>query len=215
MQVTNITVRFLKRYQPVQFEPAEAEVSASVAFSEVETDVEANVAAASDLFRSVRREVYTALNRTPPDEPNPPPSAKKTTSGTQTSDVTVAGAKGGRKTTKTPPTGTEAADFDNIGEAAPATPAAQAVAQPQQAAAAKPAPQQQAPSVNISLTLPELQKHLSGLVNSGKVTPERVKGLYPGFKINRVAELKDDQIAAFKVALDNLEKEGNSGTADL
>jgi hypothetical protein len=210
MQLTNVTVRFLKRYQPVQFEPAEAEVSASVAFSEVETDVEANIAAASDLFRSVRREVYTALNRTPPDEPTPPPSAKKI--GVKTEDTTIAGGKGGKKTTKTPPTGAETADFGDAGETAPQ---AQAPAQQTAPAQSKPAPQQAAPSVNISLTLPELQKHLSGLVNSGKVTPDKVKALYPGFKVNRVAELKDDQIAAFKVALDNLEKEGSSGLADL
>jgi hypothetical protein len=220
MKIVNITARFMRRIQPQDYEPAEAELSAQVAFDDGEVvEIADGASRAGDLLLALRAEVYRSLNRQPPADPQaPPPNAKVVTA------ADVEGGRKGKKTTKTPPTGNETADLGEATPAQAAKPAPQPATAEQTAAAAATAavattkavtaatPSTAAPAVNVKLTLPELLAHLNALVGSSKVAVESVKALYPQFKVTRVAELKEDQIAAFKVALDNLEKTGSASS---
>ncbi len=235
-QITEIGVRYMRRIQVRDYEPAESEVSLKA----ILLDGEDPKSIAVEVMAFASGEVHDSLGL--------PRSAKmpvrQTTAAGQSKTTDQFGGVKDQKTVSTPVGKPAPAASDIPGETAPpaqqAKPAAatsdipDGAAAPQQAkpaastsdipdgAAPKttqaPAQQQQqqqaAPAGDAAMTAADLSKWIGDQVRAAKITSAAVKAVYPKFGVTRIVDLKADQVAACKAALDQAIKE-HASASDL
>jgi hypothetical protein len=205
-KVYSVTVRYMRRIQAREYEPAEAEVTVQAELVGGDTPEQA----ISETFALASQGVHIALGL-PPDVELAP----------RTGATTAAVSPRRRK--NAPATSSSATVQQSDTADIPSTTSAPAAAaQPAQPAAqtAQPAAKVEAnvidptagaaqPSQPAAQTtaLPgdfDLAKYVGELVRSGKLNSNTVKGLYPEYGVQRIADLKPEQKAPFKAKVDAL-----------
>lgn len=201
MQVQSFEVRFMRRIQVREYEPAEAETKLSVALADGDDPVEC-VRTCSEMAALFTHE---ALGLAPNTKVKP--AARGT--------VAKTAQQGGKATqhveqpVQEPTTAAPKASTSDIPDAEPAKTAAPQPTAPTapkastsdipDAEPAKAAASQ--PTAQVPTTAPapsNIGKWLADQARSGKLTNEEIKSLYPKYNIKRIMELKPEQEAAFR-----------------
>lgn len=189
MQVYEISVRFMRRIQVREYEPAEAEVTVKAQLA----DGEKAESVISDAFKIASGEVHVSLGLA--KDTKLPARAK----GRTEAEITAAA------TTKGPdpkPAATTASDIPGEGAPAAKTTAAAASAV-SDIPGDDPAPPATATG-GESLTPADFSKWIGDQVRNGKVTSQAITGLYPKFGISRFADLKPEKIPEAKAEIEKL-----------
>lgn len=210
MQVYEINVRYMRRIQVREYEPAEAEVTVKAQLA----DGEKPEAAVSEAIKLASEQVHVSLGLAPDTKL---PKRGKAGGQTETASTVTAQPKtetaktAAAETPKPQPQQPASAVSDIPGEGVPATPqkAAASASDIPDDATVKPQPQQQqqaqasngeAPPVNAA----ELSKWIGDQVRLGKVTSQAVMGLYPKFGVSRFADLKPEKCGEAKIEIEKL-----------
>lgn len=208
MQPYDITVRFMRTIQVREYEPACAEVTIKAQLA----DGEDASKAIADAFKDVSAQVHTSLGLAADTKL---PQRRKSAGGAVTTETMTAKPAETPKPAETAqaqtggkpaPVQTKASVNDDIpGEAAPAKTTAPAAAQSDIPDSPAPAAAQTAPAAD-AIPPAELSKWIGEQVKSGNVTSAEIMALYPRFKVSRFADLKPDQTAEAKAAIEEIIK---------
>lgn len=218
MNLTSITVRYLRRKQPVQFEPAEAELSATFtapegstvtleqasalydkALGDVKLAVQAKMNGQAPAAAPVAEIKGSVLKTTTPVKPAPvaaeapaetPPAAPKKGPGRPAKSTLAPPPAAAPKPAAAPPAGGSEFD-DEPAAAAPATGGGEFDDDAQAAAAATPEDDEFAENEVKPMSAMELQQTLSGLVTGKKVAGSDVKAILAKYNVTRSADTQE------------------------
>jgi hypothetical protein len=188
MNVTDVTVRFMRRAQIREYEPIEAEVSLKAALAEGEDYVKI----ANTLMADAKKAVHESGLKSSA-------STDKATTATAPAPAPAADAPKPRgrppsKPAAAAPAPAPADDFDDPAPvnkpAAPAPAPAPAADFDDMTASPAPAP---AAAPAATMTLKELQVWTNANIEGNKITIDQVKGVWQTFGCSRSSELKPEQ----------------------
>lgn len=203
-QVTNVRVQYDRKRQPAQYESA----GASVEFFATVGEGEDHKAVAATLIGEAKTIVLTELGVVKPGEDA---SAAAQTAKAETAKPTKAAAKKAAPPQDTPRVGSEDDPTDH-GQPAKANGAAAPKGSvdipedpPAKTVAAAAAP---------GLTAGEIQSFVAGNIKEKKIDVKTVKEISRKFGVERIADLKEGQLVAYKGDIDTA-LASFQGTADI
>jgi len=192
MNVTDITVRFMRRAQIREYEPIEAEVSLKAALAEGEDYVQIANTLMADAKKAVHesglKSSASTDKTTTTASPAPAPAAAPAADAPK-----PRGRPPSNKPAAPPPPPAPVDDLDSPAPAPAAAPApAPAPAPDFDDMTASPAPAPAAAPA-ATMTLKELQVWTNANIEGNKITIDQVKGVWQTFGCSRSSELKPEQ----------------------
>lgn len=227
-QITEVSVRFMRRIQVRDYEPAEAEVGLKAILLEGEDAAKIAPALVAFVSGEVHDGLGLARSNVLPTRAagtsvvkdqfgNAAGTGKTAVGATVATAAAAKPAKAATAKTPAPPANDPTAIPDGAAPAAASAPAATPAADPTaipDAAAAPAAPAKPAtppatvaatpaPAASGAAMAPaELSKWVGQQVREGKITVAAVSSLYPEFNVSRLVDLKPEQVASAKAKLD-------------
>lgn len=202
MQVYDVSIRFMRRIQIREYEPAEAEVIVKAQLA----DGESPESAISEAFKLASGEVHVSLGLAKDTKLPTRAKGKETATATATPAPTPA-PKAETKTSDKPRQAKAPAATDDIPDdtktATTAKPTASTSDIPDDSAPATATAATETAS-DTTMTPAELSKWIGEQVRTGKLTSVAVAGLYPKFGISRFADLKPEKTGEAKAAIEEL-----------